>query len=148
MAAGRRLRDEQGETLLELVVAIVVLGTCVVAIGAGITVSIKISDIHRKQAIAQEFLHNYAEAVQNSYSDCTGGSPPSYISSLPAPNNGGSWTILQPSFQHWNGTSFVSGCPANTPADPNLGLQQVTLELKSRDGFVDESLAVVIRKTT
>jgi type II secretory pathway pseudopilin PulG len=54
MKTPRRVGGDRGESLLELIVAILILGTCVVAIGTGIALSIKISDVHRGQAIAQQ----------------------------------------------------------------------------------------------
>jgi type II secretory pathway pseudopilin PulG len=142
--------EERGETLLELVVAIVILGVCVVAIGSGIAVSIKMSDIHRKQAVAQEFLHNDAETIQGQpYVPCTPLTTPDYVLTartaglLPDPPNGGQWTISQSAIKYWSNDAFAAGCPTGS-GDP--GLQQVTLELKSGSGdLVDESLVIVLR---
>lgn len=141
-------RDDRGESLLELVVAIVILGVCVVAIGAGIALSVKISSVHRGQALAQEWLHNDAELLQNSgYQACSAATTPDYSSpfgTLATPPDGGSWTVSQADIKFWNGNSFASGCPSG--GDP--GLQQVTLEMKSADGFVDETLVVIKRNAT
>jgi type II secretory pathway pseudopilin PulG len=137
-----RLRrwDDQGETLLELVMAILILGICVVAIGTGIVLSVKMSDVHRKQAVAQEFLHNYAETTQAStYQPCTGVG--NYATGLPTPPNGGPWAVSQKSVLFWDGASFTSACPASG----DKGLEQVTLRLTSNDGFVDETLDVIVR---
>lgn len=144
----RRLhRDDLGETLLELVVTIAILGVCVVGIGAGIALSIKISAIHRNQATADAFLHNYAETLQNSYAPCTGGVAPNYVSiaTLAAPSG---FTAPTATVKFWNPggapASFdSSACPATDP-----GLQQVTLRLNSTDGFTAESLVVILRKST
>jgi hypothetical protein len=134
-------RDDVGETLLELVVTIAILGVCVVGIGAGIALSVKISAIHRDQATADAFLHNYAESLQTSYTPCA--APTTYTSGLPAPSG---FTTPSAAVSFWNGTGFAS-LPSCTPAsDP--GLQQVTLSLNSSDGFTTESLVVILRKST
>jgi type II secretory pathway pseudopilin PulG len=133
------LSDDRGETLLELVMAIVIAGVCVVAIGSGIALSVKISDVHRQQAIAGQYLHDYAEVVQSSYVACTSGATHDYSSGLPSPSNGGPWKLTQSAIKYWNGTAFTATCPATDP-----GLQQVTLELQTTDGLVDESLVVVV----
>lgn len=144
-----RLREQGGESLLELVVTILILGVCVVAIGTGIALSIKISSVHRGQATAQAFLHNYAEAVQGSYTACSGGSAPNYVSvaSLAAPSGFNAPTA---SVRFWDkdanggqGAFDTSTCPGTDP-----GLQQVTFTLNSTDGNVTESLVTVVRKTT
>lgn len=145
----RRLRsDDRGETLLELVISIAILGVCVVAIGAGIAMSIKMSSIHRAQATASAFLHNYAESLQNSYTACSGGNAPNYVSiaGLAAPSSDFSAPTATVKFWNPNATPAAfsnSTCPATDP-----GLQQVTLTLDSRDGFVSESLVVIVRRAT
>lgn len=151
MSLQHRTKGEQGETLLELVVAIVILGVCVVAIGSGIAMSVEISNIHRKQAIAQEYLHNYAETLQDGshYTACP--AAPNYAAGLPVPPDGGPWLgFSQKAIAYWSpgaagsgSGSFVSSCPT-----PDSGLQEVTLELKSKDGLVDETLVFAVRSTT
>ncbi|HEY2296177.1 MAG TPA: prepilin-type N-terminal cleavage/methylation domain-containing protein [Jatrophihabitans sp.] len=137
----RHRHDDRGETLLELVVTIAILGVCVVGIGAGIALSVKISSIHRDQATADAFLHNYAESIQTSYTTCA--SSTTYSSGLPTPNGFASPTS---SVKFWNGAAFTNLSPCTSASDP--GLQQVTLNLNSTDGFTSESLVVVLRKST
>src|SRR5690242_6225411 len=91
--------EDRGETLIELALTIAIVGICAVAIGAGMAASIKISDIHRKQAIASEYLHNYGEALQSPsvYQPCSGASTPDYsaaaIAAAGTPPDGGPWTV-------------------------------------------------------
>jgi prepilin-type N-terminal cleavage/methylation domain-containing protein len=151
MRPSRRVGGDRGESLLELVIAIAILGVCVVAIGTGMALSVKISDIHRGQAIAQQYLHDDAELLENtnSYVACTASTSPNYpaLVTLPAPPDGGPWTVTQSDLKFWNGTRFVAGCPA--AGDP--GLQQVTLAIKRTNGpvnDVNESLVLVIRSAT
>jgi type II secretory pathway pseudopilin PulG len=139
------VESERGDTLLELIVAIAILGVCVVAIGAGITLSVKMSTIHRNQATANAFLHNYAESLQSSYATCSGGAAlPDYTTGLPVPSG---FVAPTAAVSVWDATSarFVAAgtCPATDP-----GLQQVSLTLESADKYVKESLVVVVRKTT
>lgn len=132
--------EDRGETLLELIVTIAILGVCVVGIGAGIALSVKISSIHRDQATADAFLHNYAESIQTSYSTCA--SSTTYTSGLPTPSGFAGPTS---SVKFWSGSAFTALPVCTAGADP--GLQQVTLNLSSNDGFTSESLVVILRST-
>jgi Tfp pilus assembly protein PilV len=140
MCTRLRKADERGESLLELVVAIFILGVCVIAIGSGIAGSIMISGLHRQQADASRILHNYAESLKaGSYSPCSADAGASYT--LPQ----------QPGFdapglavRYWDGAGFQASCPA--PGDQ--GLQQVTISLEDTDLRVGQSLTIVLRRST
>jgi type II secretory pathway pseudopilin PulG len=142
MSRLRRLQEDRGESLIELILAIGILGICVLAIGSSIALSVKTSAIHRKQATADAFLHNYAETLQSSYALCNAGAPPNYVSGLATP---GGFNSPSAAVAFWNpGTAtFGAACPAT-----DAGLQQVKLTLASANGLVSESLVVVLRKTT
>jgi hypothetical protein len=141
MYAVRRFARDQGETLLELVIAITILGTCVVAIGAGIVGTVTISNIHRQQADASKVLHNYAEALEGTtYSPCPGA-----MYSLPTVSGFSSPTIT---ISYWNKSltptaGFQPTCPGT-----DQGVQRVKIDLANSDGRVSESLTVVLRNTS
>jgi len=143
------LSDERGETLLELVIAILILGVLVVAIGSGVVVSVKVSGIHRDQSTAGAFLHNYAESIQSSYQTCGSAATPTYGSVVSAYASGlatpTGFNAPVASVKFWQSTpgTFVTNGGACPAADP--GLQQVTFTLNSKDGLVTESLNVVVR---
>jgi prepilin-type N-terminal cleavage/methylation domain-containing protein len=128
--------DERGESLLELLVAITIMGIAVVAIAGGISISIMVSDSHRKQALASVALHRYAETLESSYSPCSGTTLASYT--LPQQPGFNPPTIT---VAYWTG-SWATTCPGGT--DP--GAQRVTVQLVSTDGRASESLSVVLRK--
>ena len=69
----RPRRDDEGETLAEVLVAISILGIAVAALLGGIGASATGSDVHRKQATAEVVLRSYAEAVEAATfnSNCT-----------------------------------------------------------------------------
>jgi type II secretory pathway pseudopilin PulG len=141
MKTRRRVEGEQGETLLELIVAIAILGVAVVAIASGIALSVKVSDIHRKQSTASAFLHNFAETLQRSYQDCAAQTP-NYAALLATPAG---FNAPAANVAYWSGSGFGAvTCPGTPSKDP--GLQQVTLTLTSADQRVSESLTVVLRK--
>lgn len=144
MPLSNRPRGEAGETLLELLISIVILAVCVAAIGGGVVISVKTSRIHKEQSIAQQYLKNYAESIANSYTACSGSTPPNYVSvgSFATPPGFSPPTAV---VNYWvSGTatwSTTTACPGTDP-----GLQRVLLSLNSVDTFVAEKLIVVVRK--
>lgn len=133
------VRADRGETLIELLVTVVILGITVVAIVGGIGVGIRMSDIHRKQATAGAYVRNYAEAVQSSVA--AGG----YVACLP-PSTAGftvptgyTASVVGGSVRSWNGTAWTA-CTVDS------GLQQLTLQVASTDGRASERLTIVVRK--
>lgn len=137
--------QDQGETLIELIIAVAIMGIAVVAIVSGIAMTIVMSDIHRKQATAGAYVRNYASALDKFVA--AGGfdasASPDYLptsvgfAGLPA-----GYTATPTSVKCWNdtGKGFV-GCGASCTA------QQVTLNVASADSRASESLVVWVRQT-
>jgi type II secretory pathway pseudopilin PulG len=133
MRRRHRVEGERGETLLEIIVALAILGVAVVAIASGIAVSVVASRSHRDQANAGTLLHNYAEQVASSYTICGAAAP-----SFPATTGFQAPTI---NIKYWGGSAFgASPCPT----DP--GLQQVTITVKTADNRVSQTLIVIVPK--
>jgi hypothetical protein len=131
---------DAGETLIELLVAIAILGTSVIAILGGILVVEESSSMHRKQAQAQNGLRSWAEQVSTApYVNCalaSGFSPPS--PSLPS-----GFTPTVAAVRYWNGTSFANSCGSDT------GIQKVTLQIVVASGLYPgftQRLDLVLRK--
>jgi type II secretory pathway pseudopilin PulG len=140
--AGRAARlhpaSDSGESLIELLIALVIMGIAVVAIVGGIATSIIISDVHRKQATAGADVRSYAEAIQNAvitngYPTC--GNVPTGISFTASTG----YTASVTAYRVWNGSDFVA-CGAT-----DLGVQRLSLKVASDDGRATETLDVVIR---
>jgi Tfp pilus assembly protein PilE len=138
--------DERGETLLELLIAVVIMGITVVAVIGGLATSIKISDIHRKQATAGAAVRSWAEAIENyvastNYINCAGTDAykPSVVGYLPSLPVGYTWS--QTAATSWDGSSsnWVSCVSDN-------GYQKVSLSVTSPDLRVTETLDIVLRK--
>jgi type II secretory pathway pseudopilin PulG len=139
---------DRGETLIELLVAVVIMGTAVVAIVGGLGTAILMSDIHRKQSIIAEDLNAFAAAIQGAvatspgYIDCatgSGGARP-YPSYTPGPG----YQADIPQVRYWNATTstFTTTCALGS----DLGAQLLTLHVWSDDGRVDRSMDIVVRK--
>src|SRR3954451_9390012 len=100
--------DDRGETLLELVISIAILGVAVVAIASGIALSIKASDIHRKEVTASAYVRDFAEALETSvagsgYAACATSS--SYASAYTAPSP---YSSAVAKVEYWNGTAWAT----------------------------------------
>lgn len=129
---------DRGETLLELVIALAILGIAVVAIVGGLSAAVMLSDVHRKQAAAGVAVRDYAEAMQTSvatghYTACAAPSPVTFT-----PPTGYTSSILAVRF--WNGSAWQPSCTTD------IGLQRLTLQVASIDGRAAERLEVVLRK--
>lgn len=122
-------RDDRGESLLELIVSVAIMGVAVVAIVGGIGASIFMSDIHRKETTAGWLARNFAEQVAGNYradGAYTFATPSGYTASVTA-------------LKCWDGATFTTDhCPAD--------LQQVTLTVTSNDDRASESVVVIARK--
>lgn len=133
----RAARRDSGETLIEILAAVVIIGLAGVAIVTAMTVSIRLSDYHRKQATSSAILHNYAEKLAAAYLPCSAANSQPYT--LPAQSGFGTPVIV---VAYWTGTAFgTTSCPPG--GDP--GVQRVTLTVTSTDNRVSDNIIVVLR---
>jgi type II secretory pathway pseudopilin PulG len=138
-----RARRESGETLLELLVTISIMGAAFVAILAGVGVAIASSDSHRQEASAEGVVRSYAERVQDSrdvpYVDCATtanyGSPAGFT-----PPTGWTVSITGVAYLQTN-NSYAATCPS-----PDRGAQQLTLQVVSPHTAHGATETVVIVK--
>lgn len=125
-----------GFTLVEMLLAVAILGVGVLTLVGGMMTSIHVSDLERRQADGQTALRAYAEAVSNdTYTDCATSYPAAGFTSPPG------FTVTQ-TVTYWvpAGSSFSSTCPA-----PDAGLQRIRLTVTATDGRAVESLRIAKR---
>jgi type II secretory pathway pseudopilin PulG len=140
---GRPGASDSGETLVELIISVAIMGISVVALIGGIATTILMSDIHRKQATAGSYVRSYAEAV-GTYVDVPGNfnattSPSALQTAVDFAAPTGFTATVTPPVRCWTGTAFGT-CLASSTA------QQLTLKVASTDSRASESLVVVVRK--
>ena len=149
------MRSDSGETLVELLVAITILGIAGVAILAGMAFSVQASTINRNQAGGGAYLRSAAEAVQKQvdrsggYASCTAAvaaykaAATSVISSTDL-SKGYAIEVVGP-VESW---ARVAGVPQWSSCDAN-GVQRIKLQLTtpgdSTHGSV-ETMYLVLRQ--
>jgi prepilin-type N-terminal cleavage/methylation domain-containing protein len=135
---GRTGDSEAGLTMVEVLMAVAILGIGVVAIVGGMMTSIKSSDLERRAADAQTTVRAYAEAVAGAtYAACAS----SYTATgFTAPTGfTASMTV-----SYWNSTTSSFGSTCTVPTDS--GLQKVALTVTASDGRATEKLSIAKRK--
>jgi type II secretory pathway pseudopilin PulG len=138
------MRSQRGESLLELVVAIALMGVAIVAVMSGLTTTVLLSDVQRKEATAASVVRNYAEALQQFVADghylaCANAG--SYAVPGFAPPTGFTARIVPGSVLYWTGALWLPLCL------PDRGVQKLRVKVDSTDGRASEYLDVVLRKS-
>jgi prepilin-type N-terminal cleavage/methylation domain-containing protein len=138
----RTRRDDAGVTLIEVVVAIALLGLAAVAVlGAFATLSVT-STRHRDLADVQSVLASAAEMVTApSTTRVACASPSNYQTAARAAVLPASWspnTVLVTAVQYWDGTNFGSACYDSK----GFRLQKITISVTSMNGRAAQSVDV------
>lgn len=140
-----RLRSESGDTLVEVLLTVVIVGIAFVALLAGLGTSVRLSGVHRGQANADIAIVSAADAVKTQpYVPCPDVTTASYSPtagvSLPPGWSASNLTIT--AVYGWNGQQF-------TPCQKeDGGLQLVSILATTPDGKSTEAIDVVKRSTT
>lgn len=158
--AARRSRapegSELGETLIEILVTVTILGVSMVAILGALWTTLRVSDFNSKSASGDTALRAYAETMQQGaasdpyhYVPCaTVGAYPAY--SPPSPYQGYDATVTK--IQYLNGFSSDGPIWSDTCPTPDQGLQQITLRVIPPDNHANnnsaQSVTIVKRDAT
>jgi type II secretory pathway pseudopilin PulG len=134
-----------GETLVELLVAVAILGIAVVAIITAMGTSVLVSTLHREQSQATAVLVSAAEAVKSpTVAAAPCGSPTTaYTTAAATVTRPTGWAAPTVAVRYWDGDSFELACSGTATT---RRLQQVTVTVKSPDGRTKESVSVVKRE--
>ncbi len=145
-ATARGIAADEGDTLIEILVAVVIMGVAVTAIITGLLTSVTISDLHRKQATAGVYVRDYGEAIENAV-DNTG----NLSCATTAASYGGAAvpgfdptnyqkSVVAGSLRYWDGSAWQTSCGSDT------GVQQLKVQVNSSDNRATETLILVVRK--
>ena len=153
---------EDGETLLEILIAVAIMGIATAAILGLFQGSIAASTIHKQQSVAGSLLDNFAEYMQDQgtapYTDCPGGAAAAaYIADMNTfvgLTQTSTSPVFEPDANKYQLAVAVSagqiGAPGSNPSvtygsctAPDQGVQRLTLTVSSMDSKVSESVQVV-----
>jgi len=149
-----RLHSEDGFSLAELLVTIVLVSVTFVAILSGLITTIRVSTSHRTQATTDAVVRSAAEWVkdiqQNPYrATCNG--PAMYSLNGLAMPTGYSATITR--VEYWDGAApaptgtynLSSHIGASCPAGGDKGLQRITIVATAPNGQASETVQIMKR---
>lgn len=126
---------ESGETLLEVVIAVMVVGIAIVTLIGGLTTLVLASGVHKRQALAEVELRKYAEVVKAAPWSTTGYTATNVGYAAPA-----GLAVLDPRCVAASGSTVAAPCATT-------GVQVVYLKLYSTlDNRIVETIDVVKRK--
>lgn len=145
----RASRGDAGETLIEILVTLMVIGVGVTAILGGFLVAVSSSTLSRSQAHVQAALRSWAESLTATtdgignpyhYVDCAGTGDFPAPTSMPA-----GYTAQVTSVAYWNGSDWSSACPLGA----DQGVQRVRITIAAPGSVysaVTQYLDVVVRR--
>ena len=145
MGGRHRLHDEQGFSLVEVLITVVIVGIAFAAILGGMVTSIVVSDVHRKQASSDALARSAAEALKDqavAYVPCAG--PSAYASALPTAPSGYTVSIQSIRYWQWNLDPANQGTFEPT-CSPDRGAELISIVARSTDGRATETLEFIKR---
>jgi Tfp pilus assembly protein PilV len=140
-----RARADDGVGLLDLLIAVVILGIAVTAILGGLATATKSSALNSERAEASSALTIAVEHLSTLpyAADCSGGA--AYESAIDAAlTDAGSDVVVSVTVEYWDGVGFGPDCIDDEVAG-RYRLQQIRVDAEY--GRVDETLTVVKRET-
>jgi prepilin-type N-terminal cleavage/methylation domain-containing protein len=141
------LSEDKGDTLIEVLVSVVIMGIAAVAIFGGLLTSVSLSSYHRHQSSAGTSVRNFGESVVKyaagtGYTACatTATYSPASVG-YTAPSGLAASAV---SVQYWIGSAWTStGCTSST----DTGVQKVSIQVTtSADSRATELLTIIVRK--
>lgn len=140
---------ERGAGLVEVLMAVAILGIATTALLGGLTTLIVASDSKAEHARAATVLTSAADRLRDSsvtHVRCALPSEASYLAAVRSAGLPPGWTssaITITAVQYWDGEGFGTTCHDTDALGRLLRLQLVTIAVQSPDGRGAESVSVV-----
>lgn len=148
--APARLSGDAGTSLIEVLMAVVILGLAGAAILAGFLASVRGSDIHRQQTQVQAALGSAVEALKDPAVvrvPCAAASDSTYLSALRSATLPSGWnpsaTVRITSIRYTDGSAFGATCHDTDALGHLLRAQMITVQVSSPDGRARQTVSVV-----
>ncbi len=123
---------DAGETLIEVVISIAIMGIAFVALLGGMLTAVSLSGLHREQADTQLQLVSAVEQVKAALYAGNCAAAPQY--SVPG---------VGIAVEYWNGVTFGPTCFETLV--PYYRMQRITLTITTTDGRVTSSQTILKR---
>ncbi|GAB3857970.1 hypothetical protein GCM10028801_17210 [Nocardioides maradonensis] len=133
--------DDRGETLIEVLVALVILGLAAVAIMTGLALSASLSGKDRGRSSSATYVRDFAEQIQKTVAN--GGYDPNGSYSWTPPSSSVNVTVASAKCLTKASASTLNPSWGSCPADGNI--QMLTLKGTAANG-ANEFLTIVVRK--
>jgi Tfp pilus assembly protein PilV len=133
-----RSSDDRGAVLMEVLLAVMVLGIAAAAVLGGLTTSITVSDVHRKQATAGAIAHDYSETIAGAPDLSCASAASTYAGLAGRVGVPTGYSATVGPIESWTGSGWG--------ACVNGKLQRVTVVVASADGRATERSVVVVRQ--
>ncbi len=149
-ALARRLRarrsdGERGDTLVEVMMTVAIVGIAFTGILTGLATAINLSAMDRGDANVRTVLVSASESVKSqTYVPCPDANNNSYnpTSGVTLPSGWSSSNVVVTQLYGWNGTSFTT-CPAT-----DQKLQLIAVRATSPDGRSTDSIEIIKRSSS
>jgi len=143
---------DAGTSLIEVMVAVILVGITFVALLAGLSTVALGSDIHRQQADAEVVLTSAAErlkAPEVPHQPCANENNAVYLAAARSAAVPPGWDptstirIAPGGVRYWDGANFGATCHDTATLGHLLTLQEITLEVRSPDDRAVEKITIV-----
>ena len=135
---------ERAESLIEVLVALAIIGIAVVGIFPAVATSLSAADRVRNNARVGEVMSTAVHAVQNASWSTSCDYTSTFTAALATVTMVPKPTITQSLVSQWDGNTFVPGCPTST--NPALQIVRMRVTVTAKGGRGSQWTEVVKRK--
>ena len=143
----RRADGERGDTLVEVMMTVAIVGIAFTGILTGLATAINLSGIDRGDANARTVLVSASESVKSqAYVSCPGANNSSYnpASGVTLPTGWSASNVVVTQLSGWNGSAFVTCSGLSTDGK----LQKIVVQATSPDARSTGSIEIIKRSST